>query len=198
MSDTQFVLLDAAQMDGYIYQAMDFQENHRCLYEGDSKVVLGAVAPYLFELEFKSHFAEWVVERGAGKSWGVIVNSETDAEELYHHFRHFLIVHTEEGKELYFRYYDPRVLRTFLPTCDAEQLQEFFGPVESYIMEDEEGWMIRFSLEEGELFRTELKCDLSHFLSNSFNRENHLGTSQSSRETDKGGVRSKNRWRMSD
>jgi hypothetical protein len=44
----------------------------------------------------------------------------------------------EDGRELYFRFYDPRVLRVFLPTCTLQQTAEFFGPVSSYLVEGEQ------------------------------------------------------------
>ena len=44
----------------------------------------------------------------------------------------------KDEKEVYFRFYDPRVLRTFLPTCTPEETTEFFGPVRSYLVEAEE------------------------------------------------------------
>ena len=53
------------------------------------------------------------------------------------HCRTFLIVHGANGKPLYFRYYDPRVLRLYLPTCTAQELAIVFGPISSYLMEDE-------------------------------------------------------------
>ena len=53
---------------------------------------------------------------------------------------------------MYFRFYDPRVLRIFLPTCDAAQLKEFFGPVAHFICEDEDpAFGLVFSLEQGKL-----------------------------------------------
>jgi hypothetical protein len=73
-------------------------------------------------------------------------------KHLYKHFRKFLIVKTEEGDELYFRFYDPRVLRIFLPSCDKEQLKEFFGPVSYFVCEDEDpGTGLIFSLEKNVL-----------------------------------------------
>ena len=48
------------------------------------------------------------------------------------------MTHDSEGKKLYFRYYDPRVLREYLPTCNEEELAAFFGPVVSYMMEDKD------------------------------------------------------------
>jgi hypothetical protein len=54
------------------------------------------------------------------------------------HLRTFLITHDEEGKPLYFHFFDPRVLRVYLPTCNAEEVSKVFGPVISYSLEGEE------------------------------------------------------------
>jgi hypothetical protein len=108
---------------------------HECLYEGNSRKTLSPVAPYLFTFATDDPFAQWFWDEGWGKSWGVLLRSPSSLEELYRHFRKFLMVKTEEGKGLYFRFYDPRVLRVFLPTCDAQQVSEFFGPVEQFYME---------------------------------------------------------------
>lgn len=164
MDYSDYILLDAARLDGFIYQAQELNENYRCLYEGDSEAVLGAVGPWLFQLDLYSEFIDFVVEHGAGNSWGIIIRSNAEEEDLYRHLRQFLIVHKEDGKELYFRFYDPRVLREFLPTCDSEQLIEFFGPVTTYIMEDEEGQMIQFRLIEGKLQRDDLNIDLETYM----------------------------------
>ena len=53
------------------------------------------------------------------------------------HFRQFLRVRDEAGREFFFRFYDPRVLRVYLPTCNSEELRTFFGPVELFSMEGE-------------------------------------------------------------
>ena len=59
---------------------------------------------------------------------------------------------TEEGQELYFRYYDPRVLRTYLPTCTPDELEQVFGPVLEYALEDEvEETLLRFRFAGGKL-----------------------------------------------
>lgn len=57
---------------------------------------------------------------------------------LRRHFRRFLRVTDEQGQPLMFRYYDPRVLRVYLPTCTAEELALVFGPVSAYLIEDGE------------------------------------------------------------
>jgi hypothetical protein len=47
-------------------------------------------------------------------------------------------VKTEDGEELYFRFYDPRILRIFLPECTAEEAVEFFGPIQAFWVEAED------------------------------------------------------------
>lgn len=59
------------------------------------------------------------------------------AQELRDHLRKIFIVNDEEGNEYSFRYYDPRVLRTYLPTCTGEEAKEFFGPIQRILVEAE-------------------------------------------------------------
>ncbi len=64
--------------------------------------------------------------------WGILLRSTAPLAAVRQHLRRFLVVGTHDGGELYFRFYDPRVLSVFLPTCSAEQLDIFFGPIEAY------------------------------------------------------------------
>ena len=50
-----------------------------------------------------------------------------------------MVKRERDGREMYFRFYDPRVLGAFLPTCSAEQIRQMFGPVSSYLVEAERG-----------------------------------------------------------
>ncbi len=58
---------------------------------------------------------------------------------LRDHLRSLTLVYRGDGVPLYFRFYDPRVLRVFLPTCTPVQLQQMFGPVDAYLAESEAG-----------------------------------------------------------
>ena len=48
------------------------------------------------------------------------------------------MAYNEEGTPFYFRYYDPRVLRRYLPSCNESELKILFGPVIRYCVEGEE------------------------------------------------------------
>lgn len=50
------------------------------------------------------------------------------------HLTTLLEVRSPDRKKLFFRYYDPRVLQVFLPTCDSAQLRQVFGPIDRFDM----------------------------------------------------------------
>ena len=84
-----------------------------------------------------SPLLEALVKEGWGKSWAVYLSSPSDLQEVRRHLRHFLQVKLPSGEQVYFRFYDPRVMRVFLPTCTPEDTTQFFGPIQNYLVEDE-------------------------------------------------------------
>jgi hypothetical protein len=113
------------------------QEQIQSLYEGEQGATLAQVAPYLVRLPKESPLLETMVTEGWGKSWGVYLTSAAPFEQVRHHLRHFLQVKLPDGEQVYFRFYDPRVMRMFLPTCTPEDTTQFFGPILNYLVEDE-------------------------------------------------------------
>jgi hypothetical protein len=91
------------------------------------------------------------LKEGKGKSWGVLFTAYAEPLAIYRHLRKFLIIQSEDDRELYFRYYDPRVLGVFLPTCTTDQLAEFFGPIQTFISENDEGNFSAYTFEQGKL-----------------------------------------------
>jgi hypothetical protein len=108
-----------------------------CLYRGELEPDIAEVAPYLVLLKPGQPFTDWLLTEGWGKHWGIFAISPADFKATQKHFRTFLMVKDPDGKQLYFRYYDPRVLRIYLPTCNAAETATVFGPVRSYTLEDE-------------------------------------------------------------
>jgi hypothetical protein len=125
-----------------------------CLYAGDLRLPLQYVAPYLVRLERGDWFTNEVIKYGWGNAWGVFLRSGSDLRELRHHLRRFLRVADESGRRLVFRYYDPRVLRVYLPTCLTAELEIFFGPVAQFVMEDDDATaVLEFSFDGRQLVR---------------------------------------------
>lgn len=121
----------------------------RSLYDGESAQYLEMFSPFLVRLKPGSFLLKTLAASGWGNSWGIFVACKLSLPELRKHFRHFLTVDTPDGKSNYFRWYDPRVLRVFLPTCKGSELKEFFGPVQAFIAEDKDpDVLLRFSLSD--------------------------------------------------
>jgi len=124
-----YAILDAAQDEKIYKLLMSCSEEFTCLYNGDIPSELARVAPYLVKLPTKSSFFEEIFQQGFYNNWGIFFTSSSEGKELKRHFQSLLRVKTEDGKRLYFRYYDPRVLRVYLPTCTKRELNTFFGDV---------------------------------------------------------------------
>lgn len=141
-----FALLDAARDPQVLALMRGSGEEHQSLYEGEKGELLAEFAPYLVALPARSPLLETLVREGWGRSWGVYLVGDAPLIEIRRHLRHFLMVKLADGRDVYFRFYDPRVLRVFLPGTTPQEAEEFFGPIESYFMEAEDaGTLLAFS-----------------------------------------------------
>jgi len=138
-------ILDCARSEKIYPALVRTNMDYRCLYAvhqavflGELPQVLAEAAPHIVKLDPEALLTRWLVSRGWGDSWGIFVVSSAGLRDLLRHFRRFLMVRDEKGKAFYFRFYDPRVLRVYLPTCSADELKILFGPVRQYYVEEED------------------------------------------------------------
>lgn len=147
-----YAVLDGAAIDDLPMKLHEMQPRAVCLYRGELEPDVAEVAPYLVELFPEDDFTNWLLgEQKGGKAFGIFARSRYSLTEVRKHFRKFLTVYDENGNPMLFRFYDPRVLRKFLPTCDAEDLKSFFASVSSYLAETDEAEFMRFEVENGRL-----------------------------------------------
>jgi hypothetical protein len=132
-----YAMLDGASSPTLTKKLHEHAPEHCCLYPGELKPDVMTVAPYLVRLDAGAKFTDWVLTEGWGVHWGVFLQSTADLRSLRDHFREFLKVELPDQRTVRFRYYDPRVLRSFLPACNAAELTMFFGPVQSFVVEGE-------------------------------------------------------------
>jgi hypothetical protein len=133
-----FAVLDAAREDRLPAFLQAYGVEHFPLYEGESGDQLKDVAPYVALLPKTSQLLPLLMKEGWGKSWGVYFNAIDSLADIRKHLRRLLTVQNEDGTALYFRFYDPRVLRVFLPTCTPKESAEFFGPISRFVLEGED------------------------------------------------------------
>jgi len=142
-----FALLDAAR-DPRIYGRIRHSGlDYSCLFTGQLSEELLTAAPYILQIAPGSLTFPRLLEEGWGLGWGIFFAARAGLFEVRRHLRRLLQVQTEHHKRLFFRYYDPRVLRIFLPTCAPAQLSQVFGPIQRFDMEAEDSsQLLRFRL----------------------------------------------------
>ena len=151
-----YAVLDGASIPDLPMKLYEMRPQHICLYRGELEPDIAEVAPYLVRMIPETDFTNWILTSGWGSHWGIFAQTRFSIYELRKHFRSFLTVHDEDGNPMLFRYYDPRVWRTFLPTCNTEELDTFFKTVTNYLLEDENpDNLLNYSLQNGELKLTQ-------------------------------------------
>lgn len=133
-----FTVLDAAREDRLPAFLQAYSVDHSSLYEGNGGDQLKDVAPYVALLPKTSQLLPLLMKEGWGKSWGIYFNSDADLAKVRDHLRRLLTVRDEDDRLLYFRFYDPRVLRVFVPTCTPEESAELFGPISRFVVEGDD------------------------------------------------------------
>ncbi|MBZ4193861.1 MAG: DUF4123 domain-containing protein [Candidatus Contendobacter sp.] len=146
-----YAVLDGAAIPGLLTKAQECQIEPICLYRGDLVPEMAMAAPYQVTLERGSPFTNWLLQEGWGNHWGIFAVSRTDWRPMREHLCSLTQVYDPDYQPIYFRYYDPRVLRIYLPTCDAGELRTVFGPISRLLCEDQEGGLLRFWVSGGEL-----------------------------------------------
>jgi len=132
-------VVDAARCVDLAYEAkIRFGKEIRSLFLPEVQTQLWDVSPYMVQIDPDGDYLRSWAQRW-GTSAGVLLTSEADEDALHAHLRKIFVVEDEEKQEYFFRFYDPRVLRTFLPTCSAQQLEELFGPIAQFAVESQPG-----------------------------------------------------------
>lgn len=152
-----YAVLDGASVPDLPMKLYEMQPPRYCLFTGDLEPDMAEVAPYLVRLYPRTPFTDWLLKEHWGKHWGIFVHSRKPLTVMRKHFRSLVVVYDEEGSPMYFRFYDPRVLSVFLPTCESDELNTLFGDVESFFAESvEDEKLMRFENNEGNLKQSAL------------------------------------------
>jgi len=121
-----FALLDAAR-DSHVVRLLEQGDcEYACLYKGQAAETYKAYAPYFVKLARDAHVTTALLTQGWGQSTGYFFGSLANEGSIHTHLRKFLFATLPSGKRAYFRFYDPRVIRVFLPNCKQPQLDDFF------------------------------------------------------------------------
>ena len=95
-------------------------------------------SPYLVTVPPESRLLDVLVKDGWSRGWGFYFTSTAAFDELRLHWRSYVMLRNERGREITFRFWDPRVLRVILPAMAAEEAREFLGPVLRVVVEGDQ------------------------------------------------------------
>lgn len=158
--DSAFALLDGARSPEVLPLIEASGLPSQCLYIGALDPALARVAPYLVGLSRTAPGTRALLARAWGDAWGVFLRAPVGLAVLHRHFRRLLRVQDEHGRRMLFRFYDPRVLRVYLPTCTSAELGQVFGPIELFVMEGQEPEQIlMFRNDRGVLGQSEVRVE---------------------------------------
>lgn len=145
-----YLLLDPAR-DPRIHDAITtFGTRYHCIF-GDVPPALARVAPHLVAVGDDTPIVGMFAGEGRDRSWGVMLRSEATIDDLATHLYGLVRARMPDGHEVLFRFYDPRVLRAYLPTCTPDELAEVFGPIEAFLVEQGDGQWLTYSREREQL-----------------------------------------------
>lgn len=151
-----YALVDAARSPDVLSSLITHAELHYSLYDGPEGEQLAEVAPYLVALSPQSALLAELLAEHWGDSRLLLLFADADFKSVRRQLRRFLMVEDEQHKQMYFRFYDPRVLPVFLSSCSAAECRAFFGPISWFVLEsDQAGVAQAFSSREGGLLRAE-------------------------------------------
>jgi hypothetical protein len=132
-----YAVLDAAHDSKILAVLSKYKCEFACLFHAEQAPELMRFAPYIVALPPTSAALEPLVDLGWGKDWGIYLTSTASGGDLIQFLRRLLISIQPDGQQVLLRFYDPRVLRTLLGNAAPAQWSQWFGPVRSYLMADE-------------------------------------------------------------
>ncbi len=130
-----YAVVDAARNRRILQLVEESIDPHRSLYEGIEGRTLDHVAPYLIGFEPSSQLLDALLAEGWGEAWGIFFGGNVEFEYARRHFRRYLMVDHDDGRRLYFRFYDPRTLQDFVPLAADWQKNHLFAPFEVCVYE---------------------------------------------------------------
>jgi Domain of unknown function (DUF4123) len=147
---TWYALVDTAQ-DRLLHPLVQSCAKAECLFSGNPDPVLAAASPHLVRLDDGSPLMAAWAERGGGRNWGILCESQVEFASLRRHFKKFLNARLPDGTIALFRFYDPRVFDTYIRACTPEERAPWFNGVLQYSVEGEGGIVHNFRMRQGRL-----------------------------------------------
>lgn len=145
---TRYLLLDGAKIENLPARVYSLDENPivEWLYHSTPLHEVFDVGPALVVLR-----ANTALEKAFTEDWqndaGLIIESDAPIQQLTEHLRSLIHVRVPGDASMLFRYYDPRVMRHWLPPMSPAEKDHLMGPIRRVRLPAREGqqeqWIVR-------------------------------------------------------
>lgn len=97
------------------------------------------VGPYMTPIRCAERGARYLEfwTNYVGENAGLFFFTKSWPQAVRAHLISIFEVLDEERRMFFFRFYDPRVIRDYLPTCTGKECKEFFGPIRCILADGE-------------------------------------------------------------
>jgi hypothetical protein len=121
-----FAILDPADDPRVLAKVKELEGDRAAsLFDGYAAAKYVAIAPWLVGLD--SERLAWLLQTPPGTPWGVLVESTADPRALRRQLQGALMARFPDGKSAFFRFYDPRILASFLAAATPPELAAIYG-----------------------------------------------------------------------
>ena len=136
MADTTklYGIVDCAR-ENYLYKLVQEQADSICLFSGKVADEIRKVSPHLVRLDRRSRLRQIWQTVGWGRGWGVLFRSRLDPDELASRLRQIHIARVPSGEIVHFRFYDPRIWRTYWPSLSPDDQENWLRFIDEFIVE---------------------------------------------------------------
>lgn len=145
---SRYLLLDGAKIENLpnrLY-SLDDSPTLEWLYHATPYQALSDVGPALVALRANSPLEQAFTEHWQHDA-GLTIESDAPLQQLAEHLRSLIHVRVPGNASLLFRYYDPRVMRHWLPTLGSAEKDRMMGPVSRMRLPARDGlgeqWIVR-------------------------------------------------------
>lgn len=139
-----YTVIDCARDDEALRLLAFEEQPWRSLFQGGSLEPSLSSAPVLAQVKGLTRLMRWLTEEVWGRQQAIYILSRLDLESLAAHLTSYIRVHDRWGITALFRFYDPRVLRTYLLSSSPPELEDFFAGSTRLLCESEVGDVLVF------------------------------------------------------
>ncbi|WP_406736786.1 DUF4123 domain-containing protein [Thioclava sp. GXIMD4215] len=120
-----FAILDGAKIPDLPELLEASGLNHLCLFKGDALDDYGAIAPWIVQMDRDSDLLRhlFTKDQGPHHLWdheaAIYLRAPCNLDALQRHFRRLVKLRREDQSWIFFRFWDPKILRRFLLLADS-------------------------------------------------------------------------------